>query len=302
MCYTPSSTDDRLPAVTTKRPTDAIEAIALAKNTIEIAVDVLSLYDDIESQVPWAEFITALSNFDDYIDEYTEQSGSFATNIYHSLKEIVNQYFVDASRRASKWCSFLEPIVTAYVELFTTHSVSKAIAQNGLLQLLLVDGVERSKVTKFELQIISINLNRIADTLKQLLKQFALDFNVNSRFFQEKLSKTNRKTSCILPNICEMNKSKLINELKERLAIVSQFHINLKESINRASIKISTLETALSMNVANFEHIIHLSNLLNNFIPIVNKSRDFEDFVKKTQNLLTKCTVHDAKPQSIDNN
>lgn len=266
---------------------------------LETADNILDLYSGIDTQVPWVELNATVPYIDQYSDDYyTPLSASFVSYIKMNLLNAIQEY-LESSTRISGWCSLSVPLLSAHTKLFTSHSASKAKAQNGILHLMLNDGVHKLKMTQNELAIISMSFNEIIETLTALYKQFEIDFDEKSTFFQKKLSENCRKANCMLPNAFGAKKQKAVNELKEELAIVSQFYINLKHLINQASLSITEIEIALKKQVRNIQKLKKESEDLIAFESIADNAELIEQIVNVTQNLITKCTEYDRRHQAF---
>lgn len=196
----------------------------------------------------------------------------------------IDEHF-DASRHIKEWCLLVVPFLKPYVQLFTGHTASKADTQNLLLKKVLADGVERIKLAQDKLEVISKHFNEIVFTLPTLFRQFEVDFDENSKFFQTKLPATWTFGS---------NK-KAIAQLKNRFATVSRYFINLSGSLSRASAFITQTKAALRIYMQHFDELNAESQKLNNFKSIADDPELLDGLVKITQNLISKCIAYEQR-------
>lgn len=281
--------------------TDVEAAIQSAKNTIDTADHVLDLYLGINTRVPWTKFDSAIRYFDKFNKLYSSTSAPLVGTIKTNLLNSIDAYF-HAKRHISEWCSLIMPILKVHVKLFTAHSSSKAQTQNRLLQTVLKDGIERSKVSQSELSLISKNFNQLIQTLIPLFQQFEMDYDEKNKFFQTKLFSLTHNANSTHPNQNGVDKKQAIIELKEQLEKVSKFYRILRSKINRASQNVNEMETELKTQIQHFEQLIDESTKLNHFSSITNESQFLSTLIEATQNVITKCAVYNQKPETSSTN
>lgn len=237
------------------------------------------MYKGIDTDVPWAIFKSKLPFIDAYSNEYSVSSATSVGSIKTNLMNAIDEHF-EAKRHVSEWCQLTTPFLKPYIKLFTAHSASKAETQNRLLQKVLSDGVAKIKLAQSKLEIISKNFNLIVFTLPTLFQQFEIDFNENSKFFNTKL-----------PYKRFGSNKKAIAILKDRLATVLNFYINLNGSLSQASHYITQTKAKLKIQIEHFEKLNNQSQKLENFKSIADDPQLIEDIVKATQNLIDKCSA-----------
>lgn len=252
------------------------------------------MYTAMESKVPWTRFNTSLVNFDKFRKLYSVLSAPLVGNIKTSMMNAMDAYF-HATRHILDWCSLIVPLLGAHIRLFTEHSAFKAQAQNRLLQTVLTDGIERMKVSEAQLETISSNFNAIVDTLAPLFKQFQIDYDEKSKFFETKLCSTlnEKRTDAV-----EMCINQAMAELKARLERVTKFYHSLNDRIGRASRNIISMETGLKKQIQRFVHLKEQSVKLDSFHSISDNPEFLGSLVNTTLTLIGKCTNYGRKPES----
>lgn len=267
---------------------DAKAAIQVAKKSTATANEILDLYGGVDTRVPWTEFKKILPVFDKYSNDYSAKSAFLVGNIKTNIMNAIDEYF-ESSRHISEHCSLVMPLLKAYAQLFSDYSASKAKTQNLLLQKVLGDGVQRTKLAQNELEKISTNLHSADNTLSKLFKQFDVDYDEDSDFFKTKLYHTKPPPNSKLSEKFRIDMRKAIAELKGRLSNVSKSFINLRGSVSRASLDITEIEIALKAQVRDFKELRDESEKLNDFESVDDDTELLVSIAKATGNLIVKC-------------
>lgn len=133
------------------------------------AIDLVALYNDIDSQIPWAHFNATVL----YIDKYSRAGAFLVRDIKINLRGAIATRF-QIAYEISKFCSSIVPLLDAYnYDLFTAQSVSKKGTRNHQLQLVLNASIGRMESTHFELLTISLHFNEVlVNSTEELTQRF----------------------------------------------------------------------------------------------------------------------------------
>lgn len=262
---------------------------------METAHEILDLYNGVDTRLPWTEFKKQLPDFDKYSNDYSGDGATLVGNIKTNIMNAIDAYS-EASRHISEWTGLVMPFLKTHAQLFTDHTASKANTQNRLLQKVLGDGVHRTRIAQTELEKISTNLDAADNTINKLFKQFELDYDENSDFFQTKLFHTRPVVDTRkIREKFGRDWRKATDELKQRLSKVSKYYINLRGLVKQASLNITEIEIALKAQIRDFKELRDKSEKLNDFETIVNDTELFNTIVKATESLIAKCDEYAKK-------
>lgn len=287
VCMLLIGTNKPQPTLTTAKKT--INAIVLTNDTIETASRVFALYDDVDARIPWADFRVLVLYFDEYSDKYSSGSAPLIDNIKILLTDDIDYEHTRITRYGSEWCSSIAPLLQSHNELFAAHSEFKAETQLRLLQLVLNATINRLKLTKSELDLISKHFSTILKIMPMLFHNFENDFDEKSKFFQ-KLCKIENKGTCSFG--LGKNK-KVIAKVKDQLATVSKFYINFNTVIGRTTPNIHGMVAVLNTQLDRVAELIDESGKLPGFMPIPRKT--IEAFVNRAERLIGNCTAYSQR-------
>lgn len=244
------------------------------------AADLVALFNGIDSQIPWPYLNKTLS----YIETYSRPAGSVILDIKSNLKNAIVAR-TEIAQYVSEWCSSTVPLFKAHSELFTAYSVFKAETQHRLLQLELKTSFERMKLIKYKLVMISVHFNEIVRLFPSLFKEFEIDFNENSVYFHM-LCKLNSKGAYAIGKKSARNKQ-IVADLKQKLAVITQFYINFNQMISNAAPMINEIMVVLTMQLEDVAGLIAASGKSNNFIPISPETIGASE--KAAESFIAKC-------------
>lgn len=256
------------------------------------AHEIIDLYSSVDTRLPWTEFKRVLPEFDKYTNDYSGKVAGMVGSIKTNILNSIDAYY-EASRHVSEWSSLSSPLLKAHAQLFSDYSASKSQTQNRLLQKILGDGVQRMKTAQNELEKISNNFNAADGTLTALFKQLELDYDEDSDFFQTKLFHVRPTTNTRkLTDKFGRDVRKAIAELKERFSKVSKFYINIRTLVKQASLDMTDIEIAMKAQIRDFKELKKQSDILTDFVSVVDDREHFNSIVKSTGNLIVKCNEY----------
>lgn len=221
------------------------EALVLVSLILELYRKVL------ERDVPWKEFKNLTIELPHYTPEYSKDSAELIGKFRTQLENINDDYFA-TSQTIHEWCDLSNRMLTVYAKKLDD---SNSTVGGQILSAVLDDSDDNIRAAQATLAEMSTYFGNLHEIMYTLLLQLECDFDESSKFFERYVK--------ILENVAAGGKSKsiewftgksanreeIIAELKQRLVLVKQFHLDLQRKIGEASAVIQDARSKIESQI-----------------------------------------------------
>lgn len=230
--------------------------------------------------------------------DYSHKSADFLGRIKTHLMNSKDAYD-SATQSIYEWCGLSKSLLATYIKLSNDGNASKQTAQNTMLVKVLENGMKQMERAQEKLDVCAANLNATSETLTALGTQMYNDYDENSEYFRRKMEHILRESSDAAAQISGPSgatgiastviEEKLIDELRERLNSIREFHQNSKVTADQAFIDIKQAKEKLNEKIQMISERKARIGETKSYTPTDNMAEFRKGLIESAERLITNC-------------